>query len=145
MGQRWLLLVYRVPREPTARRVFVWRKLKQLGALAIQDAVWVLPLSERTRERMQWLAAEIRELDGEAMLWDAERIDGEDAEGLRLRFSAPVDAEYRGLLDALAMQRADPAELSKRYQEVRRRDYFESAVGAEVREALLRAGGGAAS
>ena len=31
-GQEWLLLVHKIPREPTAGRVYVWRKLKQLGA-----------------------------------------------------------------------------------------------------------------
>ena len=55
----WLLLVYRIPREPTAGRVFVWRKLKQLGAIALQDAAWVLPKTPRTQEQFQWLAAEI--------------------------------------------------------------------------------------
>jgi len=59
----WLLLVYKIPREPTAGRVYVWRKLKQLGAIAVQDAVWVLPAAPRTREQFQWLAAEIADLD----------------------------------------------------------------------------------
>jgi hypothetical protein len=39
----WVLLVYKVPREPTSSRAYVWRKLKRLGALLIHDAVWVLP------------------------------------------------------------------------------------------------------
>ena len=39
----WLLLIYKVPPNPTANRVYVWRKLKQLGALLLHDAVWVLP------------------------------------------------------------------------------------------------------
>jgi hypothetical protein len=52
------------PREPTAGRVYVWRKLKQLGAIAVQDAVWVLPVTPRTQEQFQWLASEIDELGG---------------------------------------------------------------------------------
>jgi len=38
--KKWLLLVYRIPRVPTAGRVFVWRKLKQLGAIDLPDAVY---------------------------------------------------------------------------------------------------------
>ena len=53
----WLLLAYKVPREPSANRVYVWRKLKRLGAVALQDAVWVLPATAHTRERFRWLAA----------------------------------------------------------------------------------------
>ena len=81
--KKWLLLVYRIPREPTAGRVFVWRKLKQLGAIALQDAVWVLPQTARTQEQLQWLAAEISELNGEALLWEAEQLYSTDAETLR--------------------------------------------------------------
>ena len=62
---KWLLLAYKVQREPSANRVYVWRQMKQLGAILLQDAVWVLPETPRTREQFQWLAAEISELGGE--------------------------------------------------------------------------------
>ena len=42
-GPSWVLLDYKIPREPTASRAMVWRKLKRLGALLLHDAVWVLP------------------------------------------------------------------------------------------------------
>ena len=47
--QTWVLLHYKIPREPTAPRVYVWRKLKRLGAILLQDAVWVLPATPHTR------------------------------------------------------------------------------------------------
>jgi len=46
----WVLLHYKIPREPSAQRVFIWRKLKRLGALLLHDALWVLPATPRTRE-----------------------------------------------------------------------------------------------
>ena len=46
---KWLMLIYSVPRHPSASRLYVWRKLKRLGAIMLQDAVWVLPLTHRTR------------------------------------------------------------------------------------------------
>ena len=67
----WLLFVYKVPSEPTARRVYVWRKLKRLGAVLLHDAVWLLPITGYTREQLQWLAAEINEMGGEALLWES--------------------------------------------------------------------------
>ncbi len=51
--QAWMLLHYKLPREPTAPRVYVWRKLKRLGALLLHDAVWVLPATPSTRENFQ--------------------------------------------------------------------------------------------
>lgn len=141
----WLLLVYRIPREPTAGRVFVWRKLKQLGAIALQDAVWVLPQTPRTQEQFQWLAAEITELKGEAMLWEAEQLYATDADSLRRQFTEPVETEYREIMAALKKKGRDLAALSKRFQEAHARDYFASALGRQTRDKLLAAGGGSAS
>ena len=47
-----MLLVYRLPREPSRHRVAVWRKLRDLGALYLQDGVAALPEDAVTRE--QW-------------------------------------------------------------------------------------------
>lgn len=138
----WLLLVYRIPREPTAGRVYVWRKLKQLGAVAIQDAIWALPHTARTQEQFQWLAAEITELEGEAMLWEAQQLYATDEGGLRRQFIEPVEAEYREILAALKRKDRNLAELSKRYQQAQARDYFASALGPTVRNRLLSAQGG---
>ena len=49
-NQSWVLLIYRLPREPSRHRVAVWRKLKDLGALYLQDGVAALPEDAVTRE-----------------------------------------------------------------------------------------------
>lgn len=134
----WLLLVYRIPREPTAGRVFVWRKLKQLGAIAVQDATWVLPHSPRTQEQFQWLATEITELNGEAMVWVAEQLYAKP-ETLRRLFEEAADADYRRILVALKRKNPDLAKLSKRYQAAQLIDFFGSKLGRETRDALLAA------
>jgi hypothetical protein len=139
---KWLLLVYKIPREPTAGRVYVWRKLKQLGAVAVQDAAWALPKTERTREQFQWLAAEITELSGQADLWEAEQIYSTDMQILRNEFIEMVEVEYREILAALKMKKRDLAGLSKRFQQAIARDYFGSALGQQVRERVLSAEGG---
>src|SRR6476659_8841428 len=51
-ARQLLLLLYKVPSEPTANRVSVWRKLKRLGAILLHDSVWVLPPSPRTIEEL---------------------------------------------------------------------------------------------
>jgi hypothetical protein len=142
MAERWLLLVYRIPREPTAGRVYVWRKLKQLGAVALQDAVWVVPLTLRTQEQFQWLSAEISELQGEAVLWEANQLYATDGEALKKQFTEPIESEYREILAALKKRRRDLKALSKQYQEALARDHFGSQLGKQVREKLLLAGGG---
>jgi hypothetical protein len=137
----WLLLVYRIPREPTAGRVFVWRKLKQLGAIALQDAVWVLPQTSRTEEQLQWLASEITELGGDAMLWEATQVYATNSETLRRQFADAVESEYREILAHLKKRERDLTTLSKRFQEAQARDYFGSKLADQTRAKLLAAAG----
>ena len=136
---KWLSLAYKIPREPSANRVYVWRKMKQLGAVLLQDAVWVLPESPRTREQFQWLAAEITELGGEASLWAAELIYATDEQALRRQFDEPVEAAYRGILQGLTRKDRDLTALSKRFQQTQAQDFFQHKLGPQVRGKLLTA------
>jgi hypothetical protein len=141
-GTSWVLLVYRIPREPTASRAAVWRKLKRLGALLLHDAVWVLPATPWTREQFQWLAVEIGELGGEAYLWESHLLLNGQSEALEQQFQARVDAAYQEILNELEQDDADLVALSRKYQQVRAQDYFHSEVGIRVRERLMSARGG---
>lgn len=134
--QSWVLLVYKVATEPSARRVYVWRKLKRLGALLLHDAVWVLPAQPYTREQFQWLAAEIHEMEGSAMVWEAQlALDGQD-ESLRRQFLDQVDVVYREILADLAGTEPDLVALTRRFQQAAQQDYLHSPLGAQVRDQL---------
>lgn len=139
----WLLLIYKVPRSPSASRVYVWRKIKQLGAIALQDAAWVLPNNARTQEQVQWLASEVVELGGEATLWTSDLIYEQQATPLAEAFAAQTDAEYREILSALKRKRPDLKALALQYQQAQARDYFQSSLGRQVHERLLKARGDA--
>jgi hypothetical protein len=43
----WRLITYRLPAEPSRHRVAVWRELRRLGAVALQQGTWALPAGER--------------------------------------------------------------------------------------------------
>lgn len=138
----WLLLAYKVASEPSKRRVYVWRKLKRLGALLVNDAVWVLPANSHTREQFQWLAAEIVEMEGNAVVWESSRVVAGDENALVAQFVAQVDEGYRSLLAELERADADIAALSRQYQQLQAQDYFQSELGQQARVALLEARGG---
>ncbi|TMD53949.1 MAG: ChrB protein [Chloroflexi bacterium] len=141
----WVLLTYKIPREPTASRAYVWRKLKRLGALLMHDAVWVLPATPWTREQLQWLVVEIGELGGEAQLWESRLLLNGQADTLVNQFEARVNTAYQEILDDLEQDNADLVTLSRKYQQVRTQDYFQSELGQLVRARLMNARGGFAS
>ena len=72
---RWLLLVHQLPTSPSKVRVKTWRRLQQLGAVAIRNAVYVLPDSPQAREDFEWMKAEILATKGEASIFAADAID----------------------------------------------------------------------
>jgi len=80
--QSWLLFLYKVPHEPSSYRVYVWRKLKRIGALLLHDSAWALPLSSRSLAQFQELAAEIAKLGGDSLLWEARLAVGIQDEAL---------------------------------------------------------------
>jgi hypothetical protein len=122
----WVLIHYKIPTEPTSRRVYIWRKLKRLGAILCFDAVWVLPATPRTQEQFQWLAAEVAEMSGDVMLWQAQLASRAQEESLVKQFMAQVDGEYAELLGALAETDADLAAISRLYQQIKLNDFFHS-------------------
>ena len=132
----WLLLHYKLPNKPSALRVYVWRKLKRLGALLLHEAVWVLPNQPRTAEQVQWLTAEIQEMGGEAYSWSANTILGKTDEDITQQFSEQADAAYTLLLKKLEKSRVDLQEISREYQQAASQDFFHSSLGLRVREKL---------
>lgn len=133
----WLLLNYKLPAQPSALRVYAWRKLKRLGAILLNDAVWVLPDTPRTAEHFQWLAAEIQEMGGNVNLWKSSIVLGFEEDELDNQFKKQVDGEYKQLLKKLGLKHRDVSKLSQEYQQVIGRDYFQSELGKQVREKLL--------
>src|SRR5206468_7634487 len=115
--KKWMLLIYKIPSKPTSSRVYIWRKLKRLGAVLWHDAVWILPANAKTKEHFQWLAAEIIELKGEAQVWEADaHLYGQEELVIRL-FQEQVDAAYQAILEQLSQPDADLTAFSKAYQQ----------------------------
>ncbi len=133
----WLLLHYKLPSKPSALRVYAWRKLKRLGAILLNDAVWVLPDTHKTAEHFQWLAAEIQEMQGDVNLWRSNLVLGLSEEALIEEFKKVVDQEYKELLKKLSRKNRDLSKLSQEYQQIAGKDYFHSDLGRQVKEQLL--------
>lgn len=140
--REWLLLSYSIPREPSARRVYVWRKLKSLNAQAVQGAVWALPLSERNREHLQWLATEIEEMKGQAAVWVARPLSRRQDEKLLKSHREPIDRIYREILAALRKGRPDLRALSRRFQQAQMLGDSGNRLAEEVRRRLVKGRGG---
>jgi hypothetical protein len=147
---RWVLLVYRIPREPSRHRVAVWRKLRDLGALYLQDGVAALPEDAVTREQLEWLQLRVREAGGEATLWEAR--PGTVAEEAELvgAFRSSREEAYRTIIaEAERIRRKAQmgggalleqlGKLEREFRAERRRDYFRSPLRTKASAGLKAA------
>ena len=96
-GPGWLVLIYRVPPEPTRLRSTVWRRIKALGAIYLQSSVAALPASPANERSLRKLRREILDMSGTAILLSAAALAG-DAE-VRAAFLAARNDEYEEIVD----------------------------------------------
>src|SRR5215212_5838929 len=101
-GPRWLLLLPQLPPHPSSLRVRVWRRLQQIGAVAVKNAAYALPDTETALEDMTWLQQEIIDAGGGALLLRAQCLGSADAEIVQL-FREERDREYQKLAGEAAM------------------------------------------
>jgi hypothetical protein len=100
-ARRWLLLVYRIKAESSSRRTYVWRQLRQLGAVYLQQAAAVLPDRPELRADLDRLGQRIRSAGGEASLLETISPSRTWEEDLVARFNAGRDAEYDEIIDSV--------------------------------------------
>jgi hypothetical protein len=95
----WLQLVYKVPAEPSRKRTYIWRQVRGLGAVYLQDACCVLPRTNAAEQALRQVAAKVREFGGEAMLSVLGPAEPGWEERLVATLNRARDEEYEELLD----------------------------------------------
>ncbi|MGW6908882.1 Chromate resistance protein ChrB [Streptomyces sp. NPDC054940] len=140
----WVLLSYRLPREPSTPRITVWRKLKRLGVAQISDGLVALPADARTREQLEWLAEEITDFDGTATLWIAHPAAIAEERRLAQTMADARATEYEGVRAQAEEARQLPDDERQRslrklraeLRRIQRRDYFPPAQRRAAEDAV---------
>lgn len=123
----WLVLIHRLPPKPAYLRAKIGRLLDRIGAVAVKNAVYVLPRSDEAQEHYQWLVKNVVQEGGEATVFEARFVEGlKDAEVERL-FRDARERDYRELMarareaqTGLPRALADEKHRTKAEAEVRR-------------------------
>ena len=150
----WVLLSYRVPREPSTPRIAVWRTLKRLGVVQLGDGLVALPADARTREQLEWVAVQVDEAGGTSSVWLAQLTSRAAERALVARMAAARAVEYEAIgAKAGTAARLSEAErdrlvrgLRAQLRQVGRRDFFPPPQRQQARALVeaLASGGPAA-
>ena len=143
-GERclWLLLAYRVPREPSTPRIAVWRRLKRLGVAQIGDGLVALPADARTQEQLEWVAEQIAEAGGTSTLWRSEATSRAQERALIEELVQARAGEYAAITEkaTAATDGADAVRLlrtlRRELRQIERRDFFPPVERDQARAAL---------
>jgi hypothetical protein len=150
----WLLLIHQVPNSPAYLRVKMWRRLQKIGAVAVKNAVYVLPRSDQSSEDFHWVAREILEAGGDASVCEATFIEGITTKELIELFQAARDSDYAELMEESKQLKEElyeaekvgdawasgmvsrAARLRQRLTEIQAIDFFPAQAGRQTETAI---------
>jgi DNA-binding transcriptional regulator PaaX len=156
-GRAWLVISYNLPTEPSRHRVATWRALKKLGAVNLQQSMWVLPQGPENGAALESLSLEIDAAGGESLLMRSRFFRPDDEAKVVSLFNAMRDAEYAELVSEcgkylkeiekeiakekfvyaeLEEEEAELDKLAAWHERIAARDIFDAPGGSSARERL---------
>ena len=113
--RRWLLFIHQLPSQPSNLRVTTWRRLQQIGAIPLKQAVYALPDTPDAREDFEWLKTDVKAAGGDATVFAAAHVDSWSDEGLVEEFRRARQETYGELARDVeaALKRASTARRAK--------------------------------
>lgn len=156
--RKWLIINYNLPTEPSRPRVATWRALKKLGAVNIQQSMWVLPHNKDNYSSLQKISQDIETNSGEALLMESVFFNELQEERVISCFNNIRDEEYKEFLSEcrkylkelekeISIQKFTFAELEEEeeelnkliswYGKIKARDLFSADQGNTAEEIIV--------
>lgn len=157
MSINFLTFTYKIAREPSKNRVYVWRAIKDLGAVYLQQGVALLPYEENLYEILQNLRKQVNAFGGKSTLGQLSFLNSEDENDIILEFKEQINEEYNELqnncqrliyeldretenekfqFSELQESEEELKKLQRWYEKIRKRDYFNSESIDKAKEML---------
>ncbi len=150
-------MTYQVPPEPATKRVALWRRLKGMGAVYLQNGVCLLPKTDDHVRRLKMMENDIAGMEGECVILETIALDRAQEDKVVARFKADRDAEYReflgrcaGFEEEIAKERAinkftyaeleeedtDLKKLQGWFEKIRKLDFYGATLADEAAQRL---------
>lgn len=159
---RFVVLAYRLPPRPTANRVYVWRMLRKVGAVYLQQSVCVFPQNQQVSRDLQPILRKIEESAGEYHVLPLRRLAPDEEGKLIAEFRQQTARHYAEIIENCEVDfvreiefetarrnytyeeaeeiRAEYEKITAWFDRVRRRDWFGAPNQQDARAWLERCG-----
>jgi hypothetical protein len=97
VGDGWLLFIMQLPTRPAAPRIKLWRRLQQIGSIALRGSVYVLPHTAQAREDFEWLTAEVKAAGGQASILAARALTPDEHASIVQAFQEARSEDFKAL------------------------------------------------
>lgn len=154
------VFVYRMPAQPTAGRVAVWRQLKKIGAIYLQQSVCIFPANAEVRRDLAPILQRITEAGGEFHQLPLRKLDSAEEVKLIQQFQEQTSNHYQEIIENCEVNftkeiefetfrknftyeeaeeiRAEYEKILAWFDRVRRRDWFGAPNMGQAKEWLER-------
>jgi Protein ChrB, N-terminal len=95
----WHIFVYRLPTKSSSMRVSVWRELRRIGALPLQQAVVALPEEGGMSDKLDAIAERVRNQGGIVYRFPLHQLREEDDARLTEEWNALRTQEYEEIVE----------------------------------------------
>jgi DNA-binding transcriptional regulator PaaX len=154
----WIVINYTLPREPSRIRVSMWRKLKKIGAVNIQQSMWILPQTDENYDLLNKIKEDVSQNSGEAFVMKSS-VDEDSNKIIMERFKEARNEEYREVIEQcddffkeidkeIARENFTFAEIEENEEELNKlrkwhekivtRDFFEATLKEKSKETILK-------
>lgn len=149
-----------MPAKPTAGRVAVWRQLKKIGAIYLQQSVCVFPANAEVRRDLAPILDRIVEAAGEFHLLPLRKVESAEEQKLIQQFQEQTANHYQEIIENCEVNftkeiefetfrknftyeeaeeiRAEFEKITAWFERVRRRDWFGAPNMSQAQQWLQR-------
>jgi len=157
--EKWLVLFYKIPSDSSTSRVYIWRQIKKLGAIYMQDGGVILPYSKENMVSFKKLNDKIKELNGDPTILVSSFFDSEKEKAIIEEFNNTRNLEYKEVLEQcghffaelkketekqnftseeLEEIEEEFEKLKNWYEKIKKRDFFNASMSERVNETLMK-------